>query len=78
MKEVSILILTVIILLTPWTNDIILITLLDILIFILAFVFFFFNIYFYVGKYLRKREEENKFELLLNRIENELKKIPSN
>ena len=77
MKEVSILILTVIILLTLWTNDIILITLLDILIFILAFIFFF-NIYYYVGKYLRKREEENKFELLLKRIENELKKIPSN
>ena len=77
MKKVSILILTVIILLAPWTNDIILITLLDILIFILDFIFFF-NICYYVGKYLRKREEENKFELLLKRIENELKKIPSN
>lgn len=77
MKEVSILILTLIILLTLWTNDIIFITLLDILIFVFAFIFCF-NIHYYVDKYLRKREEENKFELILKRIENELKKIPSN
>lgn len=77
MKEVSILILMLIILLTLWTNDIIFITLLDILIFVFAFIFCF-NIHYYVDKYLRKREEENKFELILKRIENELKKIPSN
>ena len=77
MKEASILILTLIILLTLRTNDIIFITLLGILIFVFAFIFCF-NIHYYVGKYLRKREEEKKFELLLKRIENELKKIPSN
>ena len=77
MKEASILILTLIVLLTLRTNDIIFITLLGILIFVFAFIFCF-NIHYYVGKYLRKREEEKKFELLLKRIENELKKIPSN
>ena len=77
MKEVSILILTLIILTTLWTIDILFITLWGILIFIFSFIFCF-NIYYCIGKYLRKREEENKFELLLKRIENELKKIPSN
>ena len=62
---------------TLWTNDILFITLWDILIFIFSFIFCF-NIYYYIGKYLRKRGEENKFELLLKIIENELKKIPSN
>ena len=67
MEKVCIIILTAIILLTLWTNDIYL-TIFDILISIIVFIISY-NLNFYFGKYLQVRRERKNFELIIKALE---------
>ena len=67
MEKVCIIILTAIILLTLWTNDIYL-TIFDILISIIVFIISY-NLNFYIGKYLQVRRERKNFELIIKALE---------
>ena len=67
MEKVCIIILTAIILLTLWTNDIYL-TIFDILISIIVFIISY-NLNFYIGKYLQVRRERKNFEFIIKALE---------
>ena len=67
MEKVCIIILTAIILLTLWTNDIYL-TIFDILISIIVFIISY-NLNFYISKYLQVRRERKNFELIIKALE---------
>ena len=67
MEKVCIIILSAIILLTLWINDIYL-TIFDILISIIVFIISY-NLNFYIGKYLQVRREKKNFELIIKALE---------